>query len=197
MEFKYRLPNGYSIKEVETAEFAKLWEKPGKRIFNDSGMFYDSKKVNNKKDLEYFKELRQQFNSSQHYRVNLALFYKGKFAGWSWGFQETATVFYMSNSAILEKHRKKGLYNCLMKEMLNRVVAKGFPKIYSRHIMTNNDILIAKLKQGFKITSFELSESFGTMVHLSYFPSKIKNDILDFRSGLKRPNKKMKEIFSL
>lgn len=197
MEFKYKLPNGYSIKEVETAEFAKLWEKPGKRIFNDSSMFYDSKKVHSKKELAYFKKLREQFNTSQHYRVNLALFYKGEFVGWSWGFQETPTIFYMCNSAILEKHRKKGLYNCLMKEMLSRVTSKGFARIYSRHIITNNDILIAKLKQGFKITSFELSESFGTMVHLSYYPSKIKNDILDFRSGLKRPNRKMKEIFSL
>lgn len=197
MEFKYRLPVGYSIKEIETAEFAKYWEKPGKRIFNDSSLFYDSKKVHTKKELASFKKLREQFNSTQHYRVNLALFYKDKFVGWSWGFQEVPTVFYMCNSAILEDHRQKGLYSCLMKEMLNRVSTKGFSKIYSRHVMTNNDIIIAKLKQGFKITSFELSETFGTMVHLSYFPTKIKNDILDFRSGFRRPSRKMKEIFDL
>lgn len=197
MTFKYKLPRGYSIQEIQTDKFGELWEKPGKKFFNDASLFYDGKLVHSKKELSQFKALREIFNSKQHLRINLALYYEGKFVGWSWGFQETATVFYMCNSAVFESHRKKGLYTCLMKEMLNRAIEKGFSKIYSRHIMTNNDILIAKLKQGFKITNFELSDAFGTMVHLSYFPSKIKNDILDFRSGYRRPNRKMKKIFRL
>ncbi len=53
------------------------------------------------------------------------------------------------------------------------------------------------MKRGFKITHFELSDTFGVMIHLSYFPQKIKNDILDFRSGLVRPDKKMKKIFNI
>ncbi len=84
-----------------------------------------------------------------------------------------------------------------MRELLKRAIENGFSKIYSRHIITNNGILIPKLRQGFKITNFELSETFGTMVHLTYFPSKIKNDILDFRSGFRRPDRKMKKIFDL
>jgi hypothetical protein len=84
-----------------------------------------------------------------------------------------------------------------MKEMLKRATEKGFAKIYSRHIITNNAILVAKLKLGFKLTNFELSDSFGTMVHLTYYPSKIKNEILDFQSGFRRPNRKMKKIFRL
>lgn len=82
-----------------------------------------------------------------------------------------------------------------MNEMLKRVCQQGFMRIYSRHIITNNDILIAKLKAGFKITSFELSDHFGTIVHLTYFPQKIRNETLDFRSGYKQPGKKMKKIF--
>ena len=69
--------------------------------------------------------------------------------------------------------------------------------IYSRPIITNNEILIPKLKFGFKITNFELSERFGTMEHLTYFPQKTRRDILDFRSGFRRPDKKMKKIFKL
>ncbi len=197
MSFKYKLPQGYSIKEIQTAEFAKLWKKPGKKIFNDASMFYNSKEVFSKKELLQFKKLREQFNSEKHFRVNLGLYHNNKFVGWSWGFQETPTIFYMCNSAVLVGHRKKGLYTCLMKEMLRLASAQGFSKIYSRHVMTNNDILIAKLKQGFKISSFELSDAFGAMVHLTYYPTKVRNDIMDFRSGLKRPNKKMKRIFSL
>lgn len=197
MKLSYKLPKGYEIKEIQTEEFAKLWEKPGKIFFNDSSLFYNSKIVHSKKELNQFKKLRQLFKCETQIRINLALYYKNKFVGWSWGFQEQPTVFYMCNSAIFEQHRRKGLYTCLMKEMLKRATSKGFAKIYSRHIITNNDILIAKLKQGFKITNFELSEAFGTMVHLTYFSARVKNDILDFRSGYKRPNKKMKKIFDL
>ena len=195
---KYKLPKGYVIREItDIDEFGKLWQKPGKRMFNDRSLFFANSEVYSKKEISVFRKLREQFNSKSHYRLNLALFYKNEFAGWSWGFQETPTVFYMCNSAILEKHRRKNLYTCLMLEMLKRATDKGFLKIYSRHIITNNDILIAKLKQGFKLTTFELSDTFGMMVHLTYFPQKIKNDILDFRSGLNRPNKKMKKIFKL
>lgn len=194
---KYKLPKGYFVKEMPTEEFQKLWQKPAGKLFNDISLFYDHTQVNTKKESEKFEKLRKQFDSEKHYRLNLALFYKNKFIGWSWGFQETATIFYMCNSAILKEHRRKGLYTILMNEMLKRVHEQGFMRIYSRHIITNNDILIAKLKSGFKITNFELSDRFGTMVHLTYFPQKIRNDILDFRSGYKRPDKKMKKIFNL
>jgi ribosomal protein S18 acetylase RimI-like enzyme len=197
MTFKYKLPRGYSIEEIESDKFAKLWAKPAKRFFNDKSLFYDRRLVHSKKEQAQFRALNETFNSKQHLKINLALYYQGKFVGWSWGYQETATVFYMCNSAVLENHRNKGLYTCLMREMLKRATELGFAKIYSRHIMTNNDILIAKLKQGFKVTSFELSDTFGTMVHLSYYPSKLKNEILDFRSGYRRPNRKLKKVFRL
>ena len=194
---KYKLPKGYVVKEIPTAEFHKLWQKPAGKLFNDVSLFYDHTKVNTKKESKKFEKLRKQFDSEKHYRLNLGLFYKNKFVGWSWGHQETATVFYMCNSAVLKEHRRKGLYTILMNEMLKRVCEQGFMRIYSRHIITNNDILIAKLKAGFKITNFELSDRFGTMVHLTYFPQKIRSEILDFRSGYKRPDKKMRKIFKL
>ena len=197
MNFKYKLPPGYTIKDVKTEDFQGLWEKPAKRFFNEYSLFPEKKFLYSKKQLKFFKELREQFKSAKHYRLNLAIFYKNKFAGWSWGYQETPTTFYMCNSAILEQHRGKGLYTCLMREMMKRVVPLGYDQIYSRHIMTNNAILIAKLKQGFKITNFELSYNFGAMIHLTYFSSELANAVLDFRSGYKRPNQKMKKVFRL
>lgn len=197
MTFSYKLPKDYQIKELPAEEFDPPFRKHGTRIFNDDSMMYERSKVLSKKEVNSFKVLRENFKSKSHIEINLALFYKNKFVGWSWGFQETALTFYMCNSAVLEPHRRKGLYTCLMKEMLKRATEKGFDKIYSRHMITNNDIIIAKLKQNFKITTFELSETFGTMVHLTYYPSKIKNEILDFRSGHKRPSKKMKKVFKI
>ena len=194
---KNKLPKDYIIKEMTTEEFHKLWVKPAGKIFNDVSMYYDPTLLNTKKESTKYSKLREEFNSKDHYRINLGLFYKNKFVGWSWGVQETAVTFYMCNSAILKQHRRKGLYKILMSEIVKRAEAKGFMYIYSRHIITNNDILIPKLKAGFKITNFELSERFGTMVHLTYFPQKVRNDILDFRSGLKRPSEKMKKIFKI
>lgn len=197
MNLNYKLPAGYSIEEINTEDFGKLWEKPGKKFFNDYSMFPDKKLLYTKKQIRGFKALREQFKSAKHHRLNLALYYKNKFVGWSWGYQETPTTFYMCNSAIFEEHRGKGLYTCLMKELMKRVIPNGYEQIYSRHFLTNNGILIAKLKQEFKITNFELSHAFGVMVHLTYFPSKLTREILDFRAGYLRPKKKLKQIFKL
>jgi GNAT superfamily N-acetyltransferase len=197
MLMKYKLPRGYSIKEIPTDEFNKIWPKHAKKLFNDISLFYVNSEVYKKKELKQFKKLREGFEGSKHYHLNLALYHKNRFVGWAWGFQESATTFYMCNSAVLATHRRKGLYTALMLETLKRVEPMGFMRVYSRHIIVNNDIIIAKLKCGFKITNFELSEQFGTMVHLSYFPQKIKNDILDFRSGYRRPSKKMKKVFGI
>jgi ribosomal protein S18 acetylase RimI-like enzyme len=194
---KYKLPKDYVIKEIPKEEFHKLWTKPAKIMFNDRSLFYNHQKVNTKKELQKFDQLNKQFSTETSYRIHLGLFYKNKFVGWSWGWQETPLVFYMCNSGILKEHRRKGLYTILLNELMKKVCEKGFMSIYSRHVITNNDILIPKLKFGFKLTSFELSERFGTMVHLTYFPQKTRRDILDFRSGLKRPDKKMKKIFKL
>ncbi len=194
---KPKLPKGYVIKEVSTAEFQKLWEKPARKIFSSNLDYYGSELIDTESEKQKFKSLFKEFNGTQHYRINLALYHGDKFVGWSWGYQQTALSFYMCNSAIDSKHRRKGLYTSLMNEIVNRAVNKGFQSIYSRHIVTNNDVIIAKLKAGFKITSFELSERFGTMIHLTYFPQKTRQDILDFRAGFKYPDKKIKKIFSL
>jgi ribosomal protein S18 acetylase RimI-like enzyme len=194
---KSKLPKGYVIKEVPTEDFGKLWEKPATKIFSDNLDYYGTDLIDTETERRKFKELIKDFNGAKAFRINLALYHEGKFVGWSWGFQQTALSFYMCNSAILPKHRRKGLYTILMKEVVKRAVAKGFQSIFSRHIMTNNDVIIAKLKAGFKITSVELSERFGTLVHLTYFPQKTRQEILDFRSGFKYPSKKIKKIFKL
>lgn len=195
MSLKYKLPAGYEIRGIPDAQFWNLWTRPAKKIFNDVSMFYVHKEVFTKTELAQQSKLRTDFPKTL--KINLGLYYKNKFVGWSWGFQEQATVYYMCNSAILPKHRGKGLYTCLMKEMVNRATQKGFTTIYSRHIMTNNAIIIPKLKIGFKMTGTELNERFGTMIILSYFKSKMQNEILDFRSGFKKPTKKIKKAFGI
>ena len=71
---------------------------------------------------------------------------------------------------MLPGHRRKGIYTALMHRVIETVVEKGFQKIYSRHSVTNNDVIVPKLKAGFVISSMEISDVFGVLVHLVYFP---------------------------
>ena len=191
-----KLPKDYLVKEMTREDFFKLFEKHAPKVFSDN-LDYNPEDVDSKNAKEKYKKLNEKFASPNQYRIHLGVFYKNKFVGWSWGYQYTATTFYMCNSAVLPAHRRKRIYTYLMNEVVKRASDLGFLSIFSRHVITNNEIIISKLKMGFKITNFELSERFGNLVHLTYFPQKVRSDILDFRSGYKRPNKKMKKIFKL
>lgn len=117
--------------------------------------------------------------------------------GWSWGYQESPSLFYMCNSAVVSKFRLQGVYRSLMNAMLLKVKELGFLEVYSRHCMTNNAILIPKLKAGFVISKFELSDIFGALVHLSYHFNEKRRDILKFRSGDKKLKEDLKGILDL
>jgi len=103
--------------------------------------------------------------------------------GWSYGFQEGSQRFYMCNTGILAAHRRQGLYKALLPVIVNRVAAMGFQIIFSRHAMTNNAVIIPKLRAGFVISNFELSDRFGTLVHLSYFTNAGRRNAMDYQCG--------------
>lgn len=130
-------------------------------------------------------------------RINLGVFDKDKLIGWSWGFQESPAKYYMCNSAIIPEYRRKGLYTKLIKEVLLKAKEYGFQEIYSRHTATNNAVIIPKLKAGFKITSMEISDMFGTLIHLSYHTNKTRNKIFEYRVGQLKPDQEIKAIFKI
>ena len=103
----------------------------------------------------------------------------------------------MRNSAILPEHRRKGLYTALMCEVLDCIEKLGFQIALSRHTTTNNSIIIPKLKAGFVITSLEVSDRFGTLVHLSYFFNEQRKKVMKFRSGDLRPDTTLKAALRL
>lgn len=51
----------------------------------------------------------------QPYRLKLGVFLNEEFAGWSFGNQQSGESYHRRNSAVLETHRKKGLYSELLK----------------------------------------------------------------------------------
>lgn len=132
------------------------------------------------------------------YKLHLGAFDKdGNLLGWSWGFQETPTTFYMINSAVLPEHRRKGLYGALVEACIDTVAKKGFQLIYSRHCATNNAVIIPKLKAGFTIAKMEIDDKYGVLIHLHYYTDPTRRKVMDYRCGQTKPDAEVKNLFKL
>jgi len=189
------LPSEYRFVELPQEEFQTLWNKWGQEIFQSSDTSLDFQFVFSEQELMHLKNLSK--NLSQLIRFNICIFKNDEFCGWFTGDQYNHETFYMRNSAILPAHRRKGLYTALMNEVLNRVEKMGFQIVLSRHTTTNNSIIIPKLKAGFLITALEVSDRFGTLVHLSYFFNEKRRLVMKFRSGDLRPDSDLKKALRL
>lgn len=185
----------YTIKQLTPEEFHPLWGEHKQRVFEHDHS-YSFWGVLSKEEVEKAKGLRNQ--SGNKFEVCLAVFDNdNNFVGWSWGFQDGPSSFYMCNSAILEGHRRQGLYTKLLQEMVKHVSELGFQLIYSRHCATNNSVIIPKLKADFVISKMELDDVFGVLIHLHYYPNKTRRKILDYRAGQSAPDEEVKKIFKL
>lgn len=189
------LPPGYRIVELPHDEFQKLWSEWGAKIFTDNDTSMDMSLVLSENEREQLRELQQ--NLKQMFHMNLCIFKDDEFCGWFYGEQYNNETFYMRNSAILPEHRRKGLYTVLMYEALAHAKKLGFQVVLSKHSNTNNSIIIPKLKAGFVITAMELSDRFGTMVHLSYFFNETRRKVLEFRTGDLKPDQKIKDVLGI
>jgi GNAT superfamily N-acetyltransferase len=192
---KNKLPSEYRLVELPFDEFQKHWDNWGPKMFSDNDTSMDVRRVLSEEERTQTRNLYK--NMNQMLRLNLCVFRGEEFCGWFTGDQYNNETFYMRNSAILPEHRRKGLYTVLMHEILERVKALGFQIVLSRHTTTNNSIIIPKLKAGFVITAVEVSDRFGTLVHLSYFFNETRRQIMEFRAGDLKPDQKIKDALGI
>lgn len=188
---EHTLPDGYRFVELPKKEFQALWNQWGEKIFSDNDTSMNARKVLSEQEMSQWRELSK--NTAQLIQFNMCIFKDDEFCGWFTGDQYSSDTFYMRNSAILPGHRRKGLYTALMYAVMEKVKEMGFQIILSRHTTVNNDIIIPKLKAGFVITALEVSDRFGTLVHLSYFFNETRRQIIEFRAGDRKPDAKIKE----
>ncbi len=174
---------GYSIREMEHEEFFPLFLKHRTEVFGGSFEF-DTRAAMSDQERERSAALGARLGNP--FRLQYAVYHGSTFVGWSFGWQDTAERFYMTNSAVLPAHRGKGIYSALVRKVIDRAGREGFQVIHSRHTATNNAVLIPKLKAGFVISGLEISPQFGTLVHLSYFFSATRRAMMDVRSGQTR-----------
>ena len=122
----------------------------------------------------------------QKFQIRLALLTSDeKWIGWSHGWQDAIHTgdFYMASSLVLPDYREKKLYSEMVKKILQLTAQEGFSGVRSRHLCTNNAVLIAKLKLGFMINGFEQDETMGTLVRMTYYHNDLRRRAACFRAG--------------
>ena len=131
------------------------------------------------------------------YHLNILVYHKNEVAGWVWGRQIDKDNFYLVNAAVFPAHRRKGLYTRLLAHLIAKVSGMGFLVITSRHVLTNNAVLIPMLKAGFVITGMELNPAFGMIANTTYFCSPLARKVADFRAGQVAPDAELRDLFGL
>ncbi|MDP7322248.1 MAG: GNAT family N-acetyltransferase [Bacteriovoracaceae bacterium] len=187
--------DNYSVKILTSEEFKPLYDKHRKEIFekDHSYVLWD---LLDEDELSNIKKLGKRLGNP--FKLYLAAYDSHEnFIGWSWGFQDNNTDFYMCNSAVLPNYRRKGVYSTLLKKCLEVLKEEGFQMVYSKHCVTNNDVIIPKLREGFLISKMELDDKFGILIHLHYYMNPTRKKIMDYRAGQLKPDGKIKSLFKI
>jgi len=127
--------------------------------------------------------------------LRIGVFLDNALIACTYGWQSKDEVFYMAISLVHPDHRRIGIYSELVRAVVSISKNEGFQQIESHHKATNNPVIIAKLKAGFCINGLELSDKMGVLVRLSYFHNSTRRKLLDARSGLTRPEDKVRDLF--
>jgi len=192
---KGALPDGFKFADLSNEEFRENWDKWGPEIFHANSNHLNIRAVLSDEERVQIGGLHQKW--SELPKINIGIFKDKDFCGWFTGEQFDYETFYMRNSAILPQYRRKGLYTALMSEVLKRTENMGFQIVTSHHKMTNNSIIIPKLKAGFVISGIEVSDRFGTHVRLSYFFNAKRRKAMDFRVGDLKTDSELSKALSL
>lgn len=192
----WKLDNGYEIKELDWDEYQAKIAPYKKENFDDVSQFFNFQDYLSDDEKIKLGSLQKTYGFLP-FGLSLCIFKGGSLAGWHMGFQDSPYTYYMGNSVILPEHRHKGLYSEMVKKIIIHTKENGFQTIYSKHMMTNNPVLIAKLKLGFMITKFELSDRNGALLHLKYYTNPIRNKMLQYRAGHIKPDADIKEQLGL
>lgn len=177
------MPN-ISFKKLRPKEFFALFKKHYDSVFDDDVTFENRNLILTLKERKKMDTLAKKMGSPNE--IFLGAFKGKEFIGWSWGFQTSKETFYMCNSGVLKSYRHMGIYTKMLQMIIEEASHLGFQIIESRHNLTNNSVIIPKLKAGFVISAMELSEWMGTMVVLKYYTNKKRLQLVDFRAGQRR-----------
>lgn len=88
-------------------------------------------------------------------------------------------------------YRRRGIYKAILAGTIAYTAKLGFDSIHSEHAPSNNPVIIAKLRAGFRITALEVDPMVGTSVKLTYFHNPDHLAAYEFRCGLATLNPRL------
>lgn len=177
------LSQGYFLRSVGKDEFNSAFEKLYDDIFSETVLFNYRPGLSDAEKADWARN-EQPFSGIPAF---LFLVEKdGEAIGWHKSLQTDAQTLNMSYSGLVPKHRGKGLYSAIVPAILKVGREQGFQRVTSKHLATNNAVLVPKLKAGFQISGFEISEKYGVLVTLVYHYNSDRRRALEFRTGEKR-----------
>lgn len=186
--------DGYSVRELDEPTFGPLFAALRPQVFGER-FEADVRSLMDVDERRHTSQLAARM--AQRYGLRLGVFKDGQCVGWTFGWQTNHETFQMVNTGFLPEHQGRGLYTALLPYVLGIVQAEGFQIVTGRHHATNNAVLVPKLKAGFVITQVEVSDTFGLLVHLSYFFNARRRHLLDVRVGFARPDDEMRTALKL
>lgn len=113
------------------------------------------------------------------YRFNIGIFEGSTIIGWCWGRQERPDELHMVNTGILPEKQNNGIYQPLLREVLEIARQAGFQKVTSWHRGDNDRIFHIKEKAGFVLSGSKIWEAHGLLWEMSYFFSEERRAIFE------------------
>lgn len=178
-------------------------ETISKEIYDDFRKVYEPKIFPNRFDISTDEALSAEERSNiklldaalgTPYELRLGFFDNQKLVGWHFGRQVSGDTFRMVTSGILPEYQRKGLYSALLGLLAEHLKEKGFQILLSRHYATDNQVIIPKLRFGFLISGFELTDDFGLLLRLSYFFNDTRRRVMHVRSGYQQPDDEIRRL---
>ena len=183
---------GYRYKEMSRGELSPFTEPLLPLVFAETGHLSAGYAYS---DAEQEALWRLEDNLAARSVLAIGIFYGDACVGWHVANQMDRGNLEMTSSGILPEHRRRGLYRALIPVVLEYARHEGFQAVVSRHNLTNNAVIIPKLKAGFVIRGFDVSDRFGTLVQLSYYFNPLRRKVLDVRVGQRGLDDDTRDLF--
>lgn len=185
----------YTYVTLTSQAFTPLFNRYRPVVFGQT-FGYQPEAIFSEDEAASVRRLQQQM--SNRYRLRLGVFHRQtEFVGWTVGWQRDNDAYYMANTGILPAHQNKGIYTHLLPVLLKIVRDEGFQLVESRHTASNNRVIIPKLKVGFVLSGFEVSDQFGTLVWLRYYFNETRRRMVDVRTGEQAPDDELRRLLGL
>lgn len=186
------LGNGYRIQEISHQAYLEACARIEDRIFGEYFAFrWDAART-----PEQQARVQQLGQMPVGIQVCLGLFFEDELVGWHFAQQLDRQTIVMRDTGWLPEHQNKGLYKKLLPELLKLFEALGFELVISYHRMTNNQVIVPKLKAGFFINGMRV-DHYGSNVELIYAFNPDYREALHARSGYRTPQGRTAALLGL